>query len=254
MSAAGKGNGMRHLMLTIQYRGTAYQGFQVQGDKPTVAKTLQDAIETVFKSRLDIKGCSRTDAGVHANRFAVCFFTGSDIPCDAVVRALNVNLPEDIAVLGCEQVADAFHPRYDCRGKRYLYKIHNHPVKNPFAADLMLYHKYPLDVGKMDRAAKGFCGRYDFSAFCSAGSKVEDMVRTITDAAVYREGTTVIFSVTGDGFLYHMVRIMVGTLLEVARGAIAPEAIPSIILSRDRACAGPTAPAHGLYLDEVFYD
>lgn len=244
----------RHLLMIVRYRGTNYHGFQVQQNKVTVAQVLQDAVEQVFKSRLPIKGSSRTDAGVHANAFPVTLHTTSSIPCEALVRAMNVHLPQDVAVLSCREVSPEFHPRYDCVGKRYLYKIWNSPVKNPFLADLALYHKYPMDVEAMDQAAQGFLGTHDFKAFCSAGSKVEDTVRVMTHASVRREGELVTFSITGSGFLYNMVRIMVGTLLEVSRGAIPPQAIPDIIQSGDRQKAGPTALPHGLYLDEVFYE
>lgn len=244
----------RHLLMIVRYRGTNYHGFQVQQNKVTVAQVLQDAVEQVFKSRLPIKGSSRTDAGVHANAFPVTLRTTSSIPCEALVRAMNVHLPQDVAVLSCREVPPEFHPRYDCVGKRYLYKIWNSPVKNPFLADLALYHKYPMDIEAMDQAAQGFLGTHDFKAFCSAGSKVEDTVRVMTHASVCREGELVTFSITGSGFLYNMVRIMVGTLLEVSRGAISPQAIPDIIQSGDRQKAGPTALPHGLYLDEVFYE
>ena len=245
---------MRQLLLTLRYRGTNYHGFQVQKNARTVASTVQDAVERVFGARLDVKGCSRTDAGVHANCFALTLRTGSLIPCVALVRAMNVNLPEDIAVTACREVADDFHPRYSCTGKRYLYRIHNSPLKDPFGADLALQWKYPLDEKRMHLAAQGFCGTHDFAAFCSAGSSVKDTVRTITAASVTREGELVSFTVTGNGFLYNMVRIMTGTLLEVAAGKIHPEEIPAIIESRRREKAGATAPAHGLYLDMVYYD
>ena len=136
---------MRHLLLTIRYRGTRYHGYQVQQNAVTVAQTVQDAVERIFGERLPIKGCSRTDAGVHANCFALTLRTASVMACDAVVRAMNVHLPSDIAVTGCREVPEAFHPRYDCKGKRYLYRIYNGTVRDPFSADLALFWKYPLD-------------------------------------------------------------------------------------------------------------
>lgn len=244
----------RQLLLTVQYRGTKYHGYQVQPNGITVAEVLQDAVQKIFGKRLDIKGCSRTDAGVHANGFRMSFYTTSGIPCDAVVRAMNVNLPDDVAVTDCREVPLTFHPRYCCTGKRYLYRIYNSLVKNPFLTDLALCYRYPLHEKQMDDAAQYFLGTHDFKAFCSAGSKIEDTVRTITAASVTREGRMVTISVTGNGFLYNMVRIMVGTLLDVSRGAFAPEDIAKILDSQDRSAAGATAPPHGLYLDEVFYD
>ncbi|MEM1486278.1 tRNA pseudouridine(38-40) synthase TruA [Oscillospiraceae bacterium PP1C4] len=244
----------RHLMLTLKYRGTRYHGYQVQQNAVSVAQVIQDAVERVFGARLDIKGCSRTDTGVHANYFVLTLRTSSGIPCDAVVRAMNVNLPDDIAVTACREVPDSFHPRYSCTGKRYIYQIYNSPVKDPFLTDLALHWKYPLDEQLMDAAAQHFLGVHDFASFCSAGSKVEDTVRTITAASVIRKGDLVIFSVTGSGFLYNMVRIMAGTLLDAARGVVTPEDITRMIEQTNRAAAGITAPAHGLYLDSVFYD
>ena len=245
---------MRHLLLTIRYRGTRYHGYQVQQNAVTVAQTVQDAVERIFGERLPIKGCSRTDAGVHANCFALTLRTASVMACDAVVRAMNVHLPSDIAVTGCREVPDAFHPRYDCKGKRYLYRIYNGTVRDPFSADLALFWKYPLDERRMDAAAQGFVGTHDFAAFCSSGSGVQDTVRTVTDASVTRHGDFVIYSVTGNGFLYNMVRIMVGTLLEATRGVYTPADVLHMLEGRDRSAAGPTAPPHGLYLDAVFYD
>lgn len=245
---------MRHLLLTIRYRGTRYHGYQVQQNAVTVAQTVQDAVERIFGERLPIKGCSRTDAGVHANCFALTLRTASVMACDAVVRAMNVHLPSDIAVTGCREVPEAFHPRYDCKGKRYLYRIYNGTVRDPFSADLALFWKYPLDERRMDAAAQSFIGTHDFAAFCSSGSGVQDTVRTVTDASVTRHGDFVIYSVTGNGFLYNMVRIMVGTLLEAARGVYTPADVLHMLEGRDRSAAGPTAPPHGLYLDTVFYD
>lgn len=244
---------MRNLLLWIQYRGTRYHGFQVQDNARSVAGTVQDAVERVFEGRLDIKGCSRTDAGVHARRFALTLRTQRPIPCDAVVRAMNVNLPGDIAVLDCHEVPEAFHPRYSCQGKRYCYRVWNAPSKNAFLEDLALHWKYPLDLAAMDKAAHFFVGTHDFTAFSSAGRKPGDPVREIFEAGVTREGDMIAFSIKGNGFLYNMVRIMMGTLLEVSRGSIQPDSIPSVLESRDRAGAGFTAPPHGLYLEEVYY-
>lgn len=244
----------RNLLLTLRYQGTNYHGFQVQKNACTVAEVLQDALEAVLGKREDIKGCSRTDSGVHANMFCVSVHTERKIPCQSLVRALNVKLPYDIAVTACCQVPDDFHARYDCKGKRYIYRIHNSEVKDPFGWKLAYDYRYPIDVALCNRACQDFLGTHDFSAFCSAGSSVEDHVRTITACGMYREGEEVTFFVEGDGFLYNMVRIMVGTVLEIAAGIKAPDCIPEILSGRDRSAAGFTAPAWGLYLDKVFYD
>ena len=245
---------MRNLMLTLRYRGTNYHGFQVQKNGITVCQVVQDAVEKVFGSRLDVKGCSRTDAGVHANAFVLTLRTQSPIPCDRVIQAMNVHLPGDVAVRDCREAPEDFHPRYSCTGKRYLYQFHNSRVRDPFLENLALLVRTPLQEDVMGRAAEALVGTHDFSAFCAAGGSVEDKVRTIRECRVTRQGELVTLSVTGDGFLYHMVRIMAGTLLEVSAGRIAPEELPEILSSRDRSRAGPTAPPWGLYLDEVFYD
>ncbi len=245
---------MRNLLLTISYLGTRYHGFQVQNNAITVAEVLQDAMEKVMGNRDDIKGCSRTDSGVHAEEFCVSVKTDCRIPCDSLVKALNVKLPPDVAVKSCREVPEDFHARYNSKGKRYEYRIHNAGYKDPFHFKSVLEHSYPLDVELLDREAKDFIGSHDFSSFCAANGSVVDKVRTIYDCGVYRSGETVTFYVEGDGFLYNMVRIMVGTLLAIAAGSIKPGSISRILEAKDRNAAGATAPAWGLYLCKVFYD
>ena len=243
----------RNLLLTICYKGTAYHGFQVQKNALTVSQVFQDAVEKVLKKREDIKGCSRTDAGVHASQFCISMRTDCAIPCESLVKALNVNLPLDVAVLSCREVEEDFHARYSCTGKRYVYKIWNHPVKSPFLGEYSWHCPHKLDVGRMARSSRDFIGTHDFSAFCAAGSSIEDKVRTIYSAQVSREGDMVLFSVEGDGFLYNMVRIMAGTLVEIGGGFLPSDSIPAILQSRQRQQAGRTAPPQGLHLDRVFY-
>lgn len=243
----------RNLLLTISYKGTNYHGFQVQKNALTVSQVFQDAVEKVLKKREDIKGCSRTDSGVHANEFCISMQTESRIPCENLVKALNVNLPGDIAVLSCQEAEEDFHARYNSTGKRYLYKIWNHPVKNPFLEEYSWHYPYPLDVEQMKKSCKDFIGTHDFSAFCSTGGSVEDKVRTIYWAEVFQQGNLVGISVEGDGFLYNMVRIMVGTLVEIGGGFLPADSIPDILESKERSRAGKTAPPQGLFLDKVFY-
>ncbi|SDM68386.1 tRNA pseudouridine(38-40) synthase TruA [Acetanaerobacterium elongatum] len=245
---------MRNLLLTIRFVGTSYCGFQVQKNGISVAQRLQDAIEAVFGERLPIKGCSRTDAMVHANMFCVSFKTEKGIACCRIVPALNAHLPNDIAVYGCKEVAKGFHARYSCTGKEYLYKIDNGAARNPFLQERAYYYKHRLDEQAMDAAAQGFIGTYDFSALCSAGSSVKDKVRTVYACSVTREGDLVTISISGDGFLYNMVRIVAGTLLWAGEKGLTAQDIKEIILSGDRSKAGPTAPPYGLYLNRVFYD
>lgn len=244
---------MRNLKLKLMYNGKAYHGWQVQANADTVQGRIEAAIESVFGNRLTVYGCSRTDAGVHANEYFCNFRTEKNIPCNAVVKALNVNLPDDIAVLDCEEVSDGFHSRFNCKSKRYVYKIWNTEIKNPFLTHTAYHYKYKLNEILLDEAAKGFIGTYDFSAFCSAGSSVADTVRTVNSAFVVRQGDTVIFSVEADGFLYNMVRIMVGTLININECKIDKNSVIDIIESKNRLRAGVTAPPQGLYLDKVYY-
>lgn len=242
--------------MTIAYRGTAYHGWQVQQNALSVCAVFQDALEKVLGRRYDVKGCSRTDAGVHANGFVLsvrCDGEEPTIPCEALQKAMNNVLPRDIAVLSCEDGAEDFHPRYNCAAKRYLYKIWNSQVKNPFLEDLAFHYRPIIDERLANAAAEKFLGTHDFSALCASGGSVEDKVRTVCRCSVFRDGELVTLSVTGDGFLYNMVRILAGTVLEVCAGRLGLEDISGILAAGDRGKAGPTLPPHGLYLDKVFY-
>ena len=244
---------MRNLLLTISFDGTAYHGWQVQENAVTVQQTLQDALEHICSKRDNVVGCSRTDAGVHANMYCCNIRTESGIECNKLVGALNAVLPRDVAALECKEVDYDFHARYDCKSKEYIYKIWNSPNKNPFLYNYSLHYKYPLDEEFLSQQAKAFIGTHYFDAFCAAGSSVEDTERTVMNACVEREGDMVIFRVEADGFLYNMVRIMTGTLIDISRKKIPADSIEQIILSKNRAAAGYTAPAHGLYLNKIHY-
>lgn len=244
---------MRNLLLTIKYDGSNYHGWQVQNNALTVQEVLQNAIEKVFRKRLNVIGCSRTDAGVHANMYCVSFKTDMDISDNGVVLALNSHLPEDIAVTSCKEVSEDFHPRYDCKSKEYVYKIYNGKIRDPFYSKYSFHYKYPIDEKYLDNEAKSFIGTYDFCGFCSAKSDVEDTVRTVKEFDVWRVGDVVYFRVEADGFLYNMVRIMVGTLLFSAQGKIPCGGILDVIKSKDRKKAGKTAPPQGLYLNKINY-
>ncbi len=244
---------MYNFLLELSYNGTGYHGWQVQENALTVQECLQNSIEAVFGVRYDVKGCSRTDSGVHANSFFCNFKTEKFIPAEKVPAALNANLPLDISVLSCKEVELDFHARYDCKGKEYVYKIWNSQVRNPFYNNLYYHYKYDIDVEKLDKEAKSFIGKYDFTSFCASGSSVEDKVREIYSFDVKRYGDEVYFTVSGDGFLYNMVRIMVGTLLNISNGKIKENTMKEIILSKDRSNAGFTVPPEGLYLNRVFY-
>ncbi len=245
---------MRNYLFTISYDGSRYHGWQVQENAVTVQEVFQQAFTSVTGRREDLKACSRTDTGVHAREFCVSVKTESQIPPERLRAALNHHLPPDIAVKDCKAVPLDFHARYSCKGKEYTYEIWNHPVRDPFLHGRALHYWYPIDAALLDRAAKGFLGRHDFSSFCTLDRREKgDLSRTVHWAGVERRGDLVVFTVAADGFLYNMVRIMTGTLLRVQQGKFAPEDIPEIIRARDRAAAGPTAPACGLYLNRVFY-
>lgn len=244
---------MTNYKVTVSYRGTAYHGFQIQEDVPTVQGVVEDAIYKLIGERVTINGCSRTDAGVHANEFVFNVSLDSTINERGIIYGLNGVLPPDIAVLSCEIANDDFHARYDCRGKEYVYIIHNSEIKSPFYADTAYRSWYPIDAEKLNTACKDFIGTHDFKSFCATACDKEITVRTIYDFKVEREGDLVKFTVSGDGFLYNMVRIMVGTLLFINDGKLAVDSIPEIIRGLDRTRAGKTVPPQGLYLNKVYY-
>lgn len=246
---------MRNLLLTIRYDGKRYHGWQIQQNALSVQEVFQDALYKVFGSAPALKGCSRTDSGVHALEYCISLKVEHNIPCGRLLAALNHFLPTDIAVLDCREVPLDFHARYSCRGKEYIYKIWNHPVRDPFLDGYALHYWYPLDEEQLGEAAKHLLGKHDFTSFCTLdGRDRGDLRRTVFKAEVARDGGLVTFTVAADGFLYNMVRIMTGTLLRVAQGKIEPCAIPGILEAKCRKAAGPTAPACGLYLNKVYYD
>lgn len=244
---------MRNLLLTISYDGSNYHGWQVQKNAVTVQEVFQNAVKKLFKQNIDIKGCSRTDSGVHANKYCVSFKTDTDIPCENIIMALNSYLPDDIAVLNCTDMDIDFHARYNVVKKEYVYIINNSKIRNPFLRNYAFWYRYDIDTDYLNKQAQAFVGTYDYSGFCSANSGVEDTVRTVHSFEVSRKGDLVYFKVSADGFLYNMVRIMVGTLLFVNEGKIKKDELKNVILSKNRKLAGKTAPPQGLYLNDVIY-
>jgi tRNA pseudouridine38-40 synthase len=245
---------MRNLLVLISFNGSRYHGWQVQSNAVSVQTVFQTALEKILCEKTEIKGCSRTDTGVHANEYAISFLTSRDIPCTNLVFALNRFLPSDIAAISCCEVPMDFHARYSCKGKEYVYKVWNAPVRNAFLDGLALHYRYHMDIEKMNEAALLYIGRHDFTSFCTLDSRErKNMVREVRTAKVEKNGNTVTFTVSADGFLYNMVRIMMGTLLFVSQGKIKPSEIPKIIDGKNRSLSGPTAPACGLYLNRVFY-
>ena len=244
----------RNLLLKLAYDGTRYHGWQIQENAVTVQQVFQEALCKVTGRQEDLKACSRTDTGVHAREFCVSLKTESPIPEERLVAALNHYLPQDMAVRSCQRMGEDFHARYSCKGKEYCYEIWNHPVREPFLAGRALHYWYPIDEALLDQAARHYLGSHDFSSFCTLDKRERgDLTRRVFTSRVERRGDLVVFTVGADGFLYNMVRIMVGTLLRVQQGKFSPEDIPGILEAKDRKAAGPTAPACGLYLNRVFY-
>lgn len=246
---------MRNLLLTLSYCGKNLHGWQIQDNALTVQEVFQDALYQIIHERPDIKGCSRTDSGVHANMYCVSMKIEHPITEDHLMMAMNRYLPDDVAVTQVRRVEDDFHARYSCKGKEYVYKVWNSRVRNPFLHDLALHYRYEMDVEKLNQEAQAFVGAHDFTSFCTLDKREKgDFKRTVKYFTVQREGELVTFTVAADGFLYNMVRIMVGTLLAMNNGRIPFGTLSDIIKAENRKAAGPTAPACGLYLNKVFYD
>lgn len=245
---------MRNIKLTVQYDGTNYHGFQTQINAVAVQDVLEDAIGALVGHPVRVSGCGRTDAGVHAKAFVLNFFSKTAIPAEKFPFALNTRLPRDILCVRAEDVASDFDAKDSAIKKRYTYYIQNSPIPDVFRQGYAWHYKYPLDIVAMQKAAEAFLGTHDFIGFASAGFTVKTTVRTIYELTVQKTGDLIAIDVTGNGFLYNMVRIIAGTLVFAGMGKIDPAAMPDIIRSGDRERAGITAPACGLFLSEVFYD
>lgn len=242
------------LLVTLKYIGTGYVGWQVQKNGISVQTRVQDAVERICGARVDVTGCSRTDSGVHANGYRFCFTPPRPLSPYRALAALNAALPPDMGVTDVREVDDGFHPRYCAAAKEYIYKLYGGRARDPFLDGLAWHCVRPLDAALMDEAAQNFAGTHDFRSFMSQGSKITDTVRRVYYCRVReREGYTEV-RICADGFLYNMVRIIVGTLVAVSEGKIDKNGITDIISAKDRSAAGRTAPACGLYLNRVFYD
>ena len=246
---------LRNILITISYDGSKYHGWQIQHNAVTVQEVFQNALYKVVGDKPDIKACSRTDSGVHAEMFCVSTRISHPIPAIRLKAALNSHLPDSVVVLNAKEVPFDFHARCDAKGKRYVYKVLNRSERDPFWVGRALHYRYPIDTDLLDKASKAYIGTFDFTSFCTLDKREKgDFVRTIYDFSVKRKGDIVEFTVEGNGFLYNMVRIMVGTLLSINEGKLPADSISQIIKARSREAAGPTAPPQGLYLNEVFYD
>ena len=244
---------MKRIKLVAAYDGTNYHGSQIQNNGETIEGVLKAELSSLLKEEINLIGASRTDAGVHARGNVFVFDTESRIPPEKFSYALNARLPEDIRVQDSCEVPSEFHPRHQDTVKTYEYRVLNRKLPLPEHRLYAHFTYETLDVDKMNEACRHFIGEHDFASFCAAGSQVESTVREIYDLHVEKAGDLLTISVTGNGFLYNMVRIIAGTLLKVGGGHILPEEIPGIIDAKDRKEAGPTAPAKGLTLVQIRY-
>ncbi len=243
----------RNIKITLEYDGTEYFGWQRQPNCVTVQQRVEEAVEAVTQARAAVIASGRTDTGVHAEGQVAHFRTASAIPIEKFPPALNANLPADIAVLAAEEARPDFHARYDAKSKTYRYTILNQPIRSPLRARYSARMWPALDVERMQEAARALVGRRDFAAFQSQADPERNSVRTVTRAEFVARPPLIEFWIEADGFLYNMVRAIVGTLALVGRGKLSPADFEAIIRSRDRGQAGPTAPAQGLCLVRVQY-
>lgn len=245
---------MKRVKLVVAYDGTNYHGWQVQDNGITIEEVLNRTISELVQEDIKVIGASRTDAGVHACGNVAVFDTESRIPGDKFSFALNQRLPEDIRIQeSCEVDAD-FHPRYADTVKTYEYNILNRRFELPSKRLYAAFCYYPMDIERMNQAAAYLVGEHDFKSFCSAGAQVQTTVRTIYAVNVTKDDDMVHIRITGNGFLYNMVRIIAGTLMQVGTGLMEPEQVKEILEARDRSKAGPTAVAKGLTLVEIQYE
>jgi tRNA pseudouridine38-40 synthase len=240
--------------LVLEYEGTRYHGWQIQDNGYTVQEALSDAIYKISGERTMPHGAGRTDAGVHALGQVASFLTNSRIPGERIADALNAYLPRNISVLDSRDVSLDFHPRKHARGKHYRYLVLNRSRRDVMFENRSWHYSAELDVEMMNKAGSTFVGTHDFTSFCASGHSVKTFERTIHKATWHRMGDLLVFDVEGSGFLYNMVRIMVGTLVDVGRGKIIDSDVRDILERKNRMLAGATAPADGLYMMKVFYN
>ena len=246
-------NHSRRILLTLEYEGTRYAGWQRQQNGPSIQEEVEKALEKTLRRPVSLTGASRTDAGVHAYGQRAHFDTDSRIPPAKWPFVLNALLPRDISAVAAKEVPDTLHARFSALGKRYSYRILNRPQPSAIMRDFCAFVPLPLDGGRMARALDELMGRHDFAAFAAAGHSARTTVRTISRARIYREGNELCLIIEGDAFLYNMVRIIAGTLIAIGLGRLNEDAFKRGIGTGDRLALGPTAPACGLALEKVWY-
>ncbi|WP_053955676.1 tRNA pseudouridine(38-40) synthase TruA [Inediibacterium massiliense] len=245
---------MKNVKMIIEYDGTNFYGWQKQKNARTVQEEIEKALERILKKNVKINGSGRTDAGVHALGQVANFCEDFTIPVEKIPIALNSILPEDISITAAKEENKNFHARYDAIGKKYIYKIYNGSVRKPIFRNYSYFVPHSLNIEAMERACEFFIGEYDFKGFMSSGSSVIDTKRIIYEMKLYKKDEMIILETKGNGFLYNMVRIIAGTLIDVGKEKINYLDISDIIKSGNRKKAGHTAPPQGLYLSEVYYN
>jgi tRNA pseudouridine38-40 synthase len=245
---------MRNIALRLSYDGSHYHGWQTQKEDVTVQETMEQAVEKIVKHPVHITGCGRTDAGVHAMRYCANFRTDCAIPIDRIPLAINSRLPDDIAVSAAVEAPEDFNAIGSCIQKEYIYKIHNSRIRDPFLDCRACFYPNRLDIDRMARAAQAFVGTHDFAAVRSVGTETKTTVRTIYWCNVQKQGDLITVAVCANGFLYNMVRAIVGTLVYASYGKLEPEDIPRLLELGDRRLTGPTMPPQGLYMHRVWYE
>ena len=245
---------MRNIALRLCYDGSRYHGWQIQKNDVSLAETLEGALEKICKHPVRVTGCGRTDAGVHAKSYCANFKTACTVPTDRLPLALNALLPRDMAVQGAVEAPGDFNAILSCLKKEYSYHIHNARIRDPFLTDRACFFPAPLNFERMARAAEQFEGTHDFRAVRSVGTETKTTVRTIHWCGMEREDGLLVLRVCADGFLYNMVRAIMGTVVYAGLGKIEPGEIPALLRAGDRRLTGPTMPPQGLYLSRLWYE
>jgi tRNA pseudouridine38-40 synthase len=246
---------MSNLKLEIEYDGTNYCGWQAQRSRrfKSIQEVIEKALQKILREKVKLIASGRTDAGVHALGQVANFKTSSGITHEKLLRALNALLPDDISILSVKEGAPDFHSRFQCKSKVYRYTLLNRKAPSALERNTLFFYPYPLNVELIQREAKALLGKHNFKSFQASGSKERDPVRTIKKLRILRERERIIFEIEADGFLYNMVRNIVGTLIEIGRGRFPAGSLKRILLAQDRRLAGPTAAAKGLSLLKVKY-